>query len=117
MPTSKQGTILIAGMALVILMMSIALLFLYLERRSALAQQQSMEWPLVIRMQKTVMSSTAPVKAPGQPLPHQTVFALPIREDGKVWSGKVTFVASKPIEIEVIHRYNASEPIDVLQVQ
>lgn len=112
MLASKRGTIIIAGMATVIAMMAAALLVPYLQQQNALAQQQSLEWPTVVRVQKTLMSSAAPVKAPDQPLPHQTVFALPIREDGKVWSGKVTFVASKPIEIEVIHRHNPSETID-----
>jgi hypothetical protein len=112
MLASKRGTIIIAGMATVIAMMAAALLIPHLQQQNAEAQQQSSEWPLVVRVQKTIMSTAAPVKAPDQPLPHQTVFALPIRDDGKVWSGKVTFVASKPIEIEVIHRHNPSEPID-----
>lgn len=110
---NKAAKIIVAGMAAVIVVMGAEILMTSMERQSAAAQQQnSPEWPSVIRVQKTTMSSAAPVKAPGQPLPHQTVFALPIRQDGKVWSGKVTFVASKPIEIEVIHRYNPSEPID-----
>ena len=33
------------------------------------------------------------------------VFALPLRDDGKIWSGKVPFTASKPIEVEVLHPY------------
>jgi hypothetical protein len=56
-------------------------------------------------MQKTVMSAPAPVTAPGHAT-HQVVFALPLRDDGKIWSGTVTFTASKPIEIEVMHRYS-----------
>jgi hypothetical protein len=39
-------------------------------------------------------------------LPHQIVVALPIRQDGKIWTGTVTFTASKPIEVEVEHKYN-----------
>jgi hypothetical protein len=31
---------------------------------------------------------------------------LPLREDGKVWSGRATFAASKPIEVEVLHMHN-----------
>jgi hypothetical protein len=109
----KQGKIVFAGMTSVIVMMAAALLAPILTLQlNALAQQQSSEWPTTIRVQKTAMSSAAPVKAPNQPLPHQTVFALPIRNDGRVWEGRVTFVASKPIEIEVIHRYNSSVPVD-----
>jgi hypothetical protein len=54
--------------------------------------------------QRTDMSSPAPVRQPGQPL-HAVVFAIPLRDDGKIWSGKVTFSASKPIEVEVLRPY------------
>jgi hypothetical protein len=57
------------------------------------------------------MSKPAPIRHPGQP-PHEIVFALPLRDDGKIWSGKATFIASKPIEVEVLHKYNPSENID-----
>jgi len=50
------------------------------------------------------MSVPAPVRHPGQPS-HEVVFALPLRNDGKIWSGTVTFTASKPIEVEVLHTY------------
>jgi hypothetical protein len=42
-----------------------------------------------------------------QNVPHQIVVALPLREDGKILTGTVTFTASKPIEIEVEHKYNS----------
>jgi hypothetical protein len=61
--------------------------------------------------QNTSMSAPAPVRHPGQP-PHEVVFALPLRDDGKIWSGRVTFTASKPIEAEVLHIYNSQQPID-----
>jgi hypothetical protein len=61
--------------------------------------------------QNTSMSAPAPVRHPGQPL-HEVVFALPLRDDGKIWSGRVTFTASKPIEAEVLHIYNPQQPID-----
>lgn len=61
--------------------------------------------------QNTSMSAPAPVRHPGQP-PHEVVFALPLRDDGKIWSGRVTFTASKPIEAEVLHIYNPQQPID-----
>ena len=62
-------------------------------------------------VQNTSMSIPASVRNPGQPL-HQVVFALPLRDDGKIWSGRVTFTASKPIEVEVLHMYNPQQPID-----
>ena len=57
-----------------------------------------------ITLQNTSLSKPAPVRHPGQP-PHEVVFALPLRDDGKVYSGTVTFTASKPIEVEVLHTY------------
>jgi hypothetical protein len=41
-----------------------------------------------------------------QTIPHQIVVALPIRQDGKIWTGTVTFRASKPIEVKVEHKYD-----------
>ena len=70
----------------------------------AIAQQEE---EIVFIAQKTAMSTPAPIAATGQ-TPHQVVFALPIREDDKIWSGRVTFTASKPIEIEVLHTYDPS---------
>ncbi|HEU5462458.1 MAG TPA: hypothetical protein VFU79_09340 [Nitrososphaeraceae archaeon] len=63
--------------------------------------------------QKTVMSQPAPVRHPGQPS-HEVVFALPLRDDGKVWSGTVTFTASKPIEAEILHTYAPEHKPDSL---
>ena len=60
----------------------------------ATAQGQSEE---VYRIQETAMSSAAPVAHTGN-LPHAVVFALPIRDDGKIYTGHVTFTASKPIK-------------------
>jgi Na+-transporting NADH:ubiquinone oxidoreductase subunit NqrC len=70
-------------------------------------QQQQDQQPIVMRIQNTSMSEPAP-NAPlnNQTLPHQIVVALPIRQDGKIWTGTVTFTASKPIEVEVEHKYN-----------
>ncbi|MEJ7640807.1 MAG: hypothetical protein WKF36_01290 [Candidatus Nitrosocosmicus sp.] len=57
-----------------------------------------------ITIQNTSLSKPAPVRHPGQP-PHEVVFALPLRDDGKVYSGTVTFTSSKPIEVEILHTY------------
>lgn len=65
----------------------------------------------VFIVQNTSMSVPAPVRHPGQP-PHEVVFALPLRDDGKIWSGRVSFTASKPIEAEILHMYNSQQPID-----
>ena len=66
---------------------------------------------LTLVEQQTAISRPAPVSHPGQPL-HSVVFALPLRDDGKIWSGKVTFTASKPIEVEVLHLYEPKEEVD-----
>src|ERR671926_916949 len=59
------------------------------------------------RVQNTTMSIPAPnANLNNQTMPHQIVIALPLRQDGKIWTGTVTFTASKPIEIEVLHKYN-----------
>lgn len=72
------------------------------------AQQQDDE---IYRMQETAMSAAAPVAHTGN-LPHAVVFALPIRDDGKIYTGQVTFTASKPIEVEVIHIYRPDQTPD-----
>jgi hypothetical protein len=64
-------------------------------------------------LQNTSESKPAPVRHPGQPS-HEVVFALPLREDGKVYSGTVTFTASKPIEAEVLHTYAPEKKPDSL---
>ena len=66
--------------------------------------------------QKTVMSQPAPVKHPDQPS-HEVVFALPLRDDEKVWSGTVTFTASKPIEVEILQTYAPEQKPDSLHGQ
>lgn len=53
-------------------------------------------------MQKTKTS------IPGMNDGHQIVVALPPREDGLVWRGDITWAASKPVEIAVLHGYNSS---------
>src|SRR4051794_39679592 len=45
-----------------------------------------------ITIQNTSMSVPAQVRHPGQPS-HEVVFALPLRNDGNIWSGTVTFTA------------------------
>ncbi len=46
------------------------------------------------------------------PLPghesHQIVIALPPRDDGMIYAGTVTYSASKPVEVVVLHPFNAS---------
>ena len=80
-------------------------------QNSLVTGREEQEQEQVFIAQNTSMSAPAPVRHPGQP-PHEVVFALPLRDDGKIWSGRVTFTASKPIEAEVLHVYNPQENID-----
>ena len=73
------------------------------------SQNQATEEVFIV--QNTSMSVPATVSHHGQPL-HQIVWALPLREDGKIWSGSASFTASKPIEVEIIHDYIPQQPID-----
>jgi hypothetical protein len=79
------------------------------QSQATTAQHQQSEE--IYRIQKTAMSNAAPVAHTGN-LPHAVVFALPIRDDGKIYTGQVTFTASKPIEVEIIHIYRPDEPPD-----
>jgi hypothetical protein len=65
------------------------------------AQQQQQGDSLVV--QNTTTSITDPV--PGHSS-HQLALAAPPRQDGKIWSGVVTFTASKPVDVVVLHPYN-----------
>jgi hypothetical protein len=39
----------------------------------------------------------------------QLVMVAPPREDGKIWSGVVTFAASKPVNVLVFHPYDSTQ--------
>jgi hypothetical protein len=58
-----------------------------------------------VTIQKTAESTVDPL--PGHSA-HQLVMALPPRDDGKVWVGTVTWSASKPVEVVVLHGYNST---------
>jgi hypothetical protein len=73
------------------------------------SQNQAIEEVFIV--QNTSMSVPATVSHHDQPL-HQIVWVLPLREDGKIWSGSVSFTASKPIEVEIIHDYKPQQTID-----
>jgi hypothetical protein len=58
-----------------------------------------------ITIQKSAESTVDPL--PGHSA-HQLVMALPPRDDDKVWLGTVTWTASKPVELVVLHGYNST---------
>lgn len=39
---------------------------------------------------------------------HQVVVVLPLREDGKLWSGTISWTSSKPVELRLLYDYNSS---------
>src|SRR5436190_24387104 len=65
-------------------------------------------------IQKTGVSAPDPL--PGHSA-HQLVMALPPRSDGKIWVGTVTWTASKPVEVVVLHGYNSSVTADAAHGQ
>jgi hypothetical protein len=77
----------------------------FIVHNSATAAQQPNQATTNYRIQETRMSTAAPVAHTGN-LPHAGVFALPLLEEGKIYTGRATFTASKPIEVEVLHVYN-----------
>ena len=61
--------------------------------------------PKMFAIQKTDKSMQDPL--PGHEA-HQIVIALPPRDDGKMYSGQVTYSASKAVEIVVLNPFNAT---------
>ncbi|HEX2014980.1 MAG TPA: hypothetical protein VLA68_07110 [Nitrososphaera sp.] len=103
MKSSRRPTMVIALLVAVLAATVIAASI----SNSATAQQNQ----VIYRVQETKMSSAAPVAHTGN-LPHAVVFALPLRDDGKIYTGRVTFTASKPVEVEVLHVYSPDQAPD-----
>ena len=80
--------------------------------QSPAASAANMSGPITI--QKTGVSDTDPL--PGHSA-HQLVMAIPPRSDGKVWVGTVTWTASKPVEVVVLHGYNSNVTADAAHGQ
>jgi hypothetical protein len=60
--------------------------------------------------QGTVASEQDPL--PGHEA-HEIAFVLPPRNDGAVYSGVLTYTASKPVEVVVLHKYDPQNSTDV----
>jgi hypothetical protein len=52
--------------------------------------------------------STPDTQAPGHEPYHQIAMVLPPRQDGKIYTGTVTYTASLPLEVAVVHPFNQS---------
>jgi hypothetical protein len=86
------------------------------QENTTTAQQATPATPTndTVTIQKTGVSNTDPL--PGHS-GHQLVMALAPRSDGKVWIGTVTWTASKPVEVVVLHGYNSSVTADAAHGQ
>jgi hypothetical protein len=105
--TKGRFRVLSVVMALSTGLLLLSTTIIYNDHREATAQKQTVqESPNVVTIQNTSMSVPTPNSAVNKSMPHQIVVALPLRQDGKIWTGTVTFTASKPIEVEVEHKYN-----------
>ena len=82
--------------------------------QQAFAQGQSQQQLQVdsLVLQNTTTSVQDPV--PGHS-GHQLALVAPPREDGKIWSGVVTFTASKPVDVVVLHPYNKPQIVTTNQ--
>ena len=90
---------------------------LHNSQQELLAQKEvqlapSASLPDTVTIQNTSMSVPSSIHTQG--VPHQIVVALPLRDDGKIWTGTVTFTASKPVEVEVEHKYNPKVITDAI---
>lgn len=72
---------------------------------SLASAQEEEELPNEVVIQETQTSMQDPL--PGHES-HQAVLALPPRGDGLIWVGDTSWVASKPVEVVVLHGYNSS---------
>lgn len=106
--TRATGTIVIIALGIITTMMMMMMpYFTTVRAQQGNSREQQQQQDTEFRVQNTTMSIPAPnANLNNQTMPYQIVIALPLRQDGKIWTGTATFTASKPIEIEVLHRYN-----------
>lgn len=80
--------------------------------QQAFAQGQTQPQGDSLVVQNTTTSIQDPV--PGHSS-HQLALVAPPRADGKIWSGVVTFSASKPVDVVVLHPYNQPQIVTTNQ--
>jgi hypothetical protein len=82
----------------------------------ATAQNQTGATPDTTSMTATNFTAQKTVKSAVDTLPghqmHQAAVILPQRTDGKIWVGTLTWAASDPVEIRLLHNYNSSITTD-----
>lgn len=90
------------NMKMVILAVALLVPGLFLFTWSSPASAQVEEFSNYTIIQDTKTST------PGLNDGHQIVMALSPRDYGSIWRGDITWTASKPVEIAVLHGYNSS---------
>jgi hypothetical protein len=50
--------------------------------------------------------TSIPDPTPGHEQSHQAVIALPLRDDGRLYMGTLTYTSSHPIEVVVLQQFN-----------
>jgi flagellar basal body-associated protein FliL len=99
--TRATGTIVIIALGIITTMMMIMMIpyFTTVRAQQGNSTEQQQQQDTEFRVQNTTMSIPAPnANLNNQTMPYQIVIALPLRQDGKIWTGTATFTASKPIE-------------------
>lgn len=54
-------------------------------------------------------STSIPDPTPGHEQSHQAVIALPPRDDGRLYTGTLTYTSSHPIEVVVLQQFNKNQ--------
>lgn len=54
-------------------------------------------------------STSIPDSTPGHEQAHQMVIALPARDDGKLYTGTVTYTSSHPVEVIIFQQFNLNQ--------
>jgi hypothetical protein len=108
---SKTTTIIFSILAITVAA-AITITLMSTAKNNVLAQEQTeaaADGRDLLIVQNTSMSAQDPV--PGHES-HQLALVAPPRQDGKIWSGVVTFTASKPVDVVVLHPYNVAQKVD-----
>jgi hypothetical protein len=54
-------------------------------------------------------STSIPDPTPGHEQSHQAVIALPPREDGRLYTGTLTYTSSRPVEVVILQQFNQNQ--------
>ena len=64
-------------------------------------------------MYNKAYATSSPDPLPGHEQ-HQSITVLKLRDDNAVYSGRITFTATKPVEVQILHRnMNSAGPLNI----